>query len=50
VAVMQAQGADLKASTTRRPSVSYQLQPYMTLYPIPIREITLNAFSQNTGY
>jgi starch-binding outer membrane protein, SusD/RagB family len=50
VQVLSAHGAALKASTTRRASVSYNVQPFMTLYPIPLREITLNGFAQNQGY
>ena len=50
VQVLNAHGAALKASTTRRSSVSYNVQPYMLLYPIPLREISLNSFAQNPGY
>ncbi|MBV9879200.1 MAG: RagB/SusD family nutrient uptake outer membrane protein [Gemmatirosa sp.] len=50
VQVLNAQGAALKAQTTRRSSVSYNVTPAMLLYPIPLREISLNGFAQNPGY
>ena len=50
VPVLNAHGAALKAATSRRSSVSYTVQPYMLLYPIPLREINLNGFAQNPGY
>jgi starch-binding outer membrane protein, SusD/RagB family len=51
IAVMTAQGADIKSyAGARRPSVAYQITPQMLLFPLPVREITNNGFSQNPGY
>jgi hypothetical protein len=48
---MTAHGADIKSyAGARRPSVAYQITPRMLLFPLPVREITNNGFSQNPGY
>ncbi|GAC1478704.1 MAG: RagB/SusD family nutrient uptake outer membrane protein [Gemmatimonadaceae bacterium] len=50
VAVMTAHGADLKSYTTRRSAATYNVTQNSLLMPIPIRELTLNPFTQNPGY
>jgi len=51
VDVMTAHGADIKSyAGARRPAVAYKITPQMLLFPLPIREITNNGFTQNPGY
>ena len=51
VDIMTAHGADIKSyAGARRPSVAYRITPQMLLFPLPVREITNNGFTQNPGY
>jgi hypothetical protein len=51
VDVMRAHGTELKAyAIGRRATVAYNVTPQMLLFPLPIREITTNGFTQNPGY
>ena len=51
VDVMRAHGTELKAyAIGRRATVAYNVTPQMLLFPLPIREITNNGFTQNPGY
>jgi starch-binding outer membrane protein, SusD/RagB family len=52
VDVMRAHGAELKAyaGLGRRASASYNVTPQMLVFPLPVREITNNGFTQNPGY
>ncbi|MES3035651.1 MAG: RagB/SusD family nutrient uptake outer membrane protein [Gemmatimonadota bacterium] len=51
VDVMRAHGIDLKSyALGRRPSIAYNVTAQMLLYPLPVREITINGFAQNPGY
>ncbi|GAC1649567.1 MAG: RagB/SusD family nutrient uptake outer membrane protein [Gemmatimonadaceae bacterium] len=50
IAVMTAHGADIKSYTTFRAAASYNITQNSLLYPIPIRELTVNGFAQNPGY
>ena len=51
VDVMTAHGADIKSyAGARRPAVAYKITQQMLLFPLPIREITNNGFTQNPGY
>jgi hypothetical protein len=50
ISVMNAHGAELKASTTFRSGATYNVTQNQLLYPIPIRELTVNGFPQNPGY
>jgi hypothetical protein len=52
VDIMRAHGAELKAyaGLGRRAAASYNVTAQMLLFPLPIREITNNGFSQNPGY
>jgi hypothetical protein len=50
IAVMNAHGAELKSYTTFRSGATYNVTQNALLYPIPIRELTVNGFAQNPGY
>jgi hypothetical protein len=51
VDVMRAYGAELESyAVGRRATVAYNMTPQTLLFPLPIREITTNGFSQNPGY
>jgi hypothetical protein len=51
VAVMMAHGAEVKSyAIGRRPSVAYNVTANMLIYPLPVREITINGLPQNPGY
>jgi hypothetical protein len=50
IPVMNAHGAELKSYTTFRSSATYNVTQSSLLYPIPIRELTVNGFAQNPGY
>jgi hypothetical protein len=49
--IMRPHGVEVKSyAIGRRPAVAYNLTPQMLLYPLPVREITNNGFTQNPGY
>jgi hypothetical protein len=50
VSVMTAHGIEEKKRLSRLSAASYNIQPYMLLYPIPEREVRLNKFGQNPGW
>lgn len=48
--VMTKNGIEQKAYQTWLPKDSYNIQDYMELYPIPLKEIQLNGLVQNPGW
>ncbi|WP_277483941.1 RagB/SusD family nutrient uptake outer membrane protein [Catalinimonas alkaloidigena] len=50
MAVMHAHGEVQKTKKSRLSDVSYHIQEYKLLYPIPQREVRLNNFEQNPGW
>jgi hypothetical protein len=51
IPVMTAHGTEVKSyAIGRRPSVAYNITASMLIYPLPVREITINGLPQNPGY